>query len=192
MRVALNSSSKNCEFSPVIGHCGGHCDSVSDPCNPRAWGSGECARCVEQQLHQQNSTSVQSDSGSCAWESGVCARVVLNSSSRIVIVAPVLGGPECGRALCWKAAAEFYSGSCAWGSGVCARCVEQQQQQQKFYRYSVRPCVPCVPCVSRLPPVSFYRYMYLRTVSALHGRCGFGGTPVRLCRYQPRVVVSLP
>ena len=48
----------------------------------------------------------------------MCARVVLNSSSRIVIVAPVLGGPECvltrslthslTHALCWKAAAEFY------------------------------------------------------------------------------------
>ena len=25
----------------------------------------------------------------------------------------------------------------------------------------VRPCVPCVPCVSRLPPVSFYRYLKL-------------------------------
>ena len=25
----------------------------------------------------------------------------------------------------------------------------------------VRPCVPCVLCVSRLPPVSFYRYILL-------------------------------
>ena len=72
-----------------------------------------CARCVEQQ--QQTRMFI---------------RVVSATPPSIVIVALVLGGPECVHALCWKAAAADHSdsGSCAWGSGVCARRVEQQQQ----------------------------------------------------------------
>ena len=35
----------------------------------------------------------------------VLARAVSATPPSIVIVAPVLGGPECVRALCWKAAA---------------------------------------------------------------------------------------
>ena len=64
------------------------------------------------------------------------------------------------------------------------------------YRYArVRPCVPCVPCVSRLPPVSFYRYLTvvgaLRDLCKVSVVCGdarrIGGCGVKLQRLKGEV-----
>ena len=83
LTAGVNTSSVR---TGCVGHTSVHSDS-----GPCAWGSGVCARCVEQHQHS----------------SSVRARVVLNSSSTlsamppsIAIATPVLGGPGTMRARC--------------------------------------------------------------------------------------------
>ena len=67
-----------------VGHASVHSDTV---CGSRAWGSGGCARCVEQQQQQRCVEQQQQQQQRRAWGSGECAplgvRVVLNSSSSV-------------------------------------------------------------------------------------------------------------
>ena len=87
-----------CSSSRIAG-CVGHTSVHSDR-GPRAWGSGGCARCVEQQQQQPE-----------------VVRVVLNSSSSSSV------------GCVGHTSVHSDRGPRAWGSGACARCVEQQQQQ---------------------------------------------------------------
>ena len=78
-----NTNSRLC-----VGHTSVHSDSGS-----RAWGSGGCARCVEQQQQQRRNAPVHSDSDPRAWGSGDHARCVEQQQQQGV-------RSVCARALC--------------------------------------------------------------------------------------------
>ena len=64
-----------CNYRLCVGHASVHSDRGS-----RAWGSGGCARCVEQQQHRPRLRPLRLRP-SCLWVRRLCARVVLNSST---------------------------------------------------------------------------------------------------------------
>ena len=106
-----------------VGHTSVHSDSGS--C---AWGSGVCARRVEQQQHSTD----HSDSGSRAWGSGGCARCVEQQQHGHTSV-------HCDR------------GPRAWGPESVRVCVSQQQQHSTDSALSPRICSRAVQLSSRLP-----------------------------------------
>ena len=66
-----------CNDGLCVGHASVHSDSGS-----RAWGSGGCARCVEQQQQRVGHAPVHSDSDPRAWGSGDHARCVEQQQQR--------------------------------------------------------------------------------------------------------------
>ena len=54
----------------------------------------------------------------------------------------------------------------------------------------VRPRVPCVPCVSRLPPVSFYRYLERSPRCLFTGTSKWTGATRRGCVYKHTVLLG--